>query len=196
MCSEQEFNDFVKRNNGIFKYTDLFELGYNQRQIKKLEQSGVIERVEKGIYSHKNYFLDPLKIYQMQNSKLIYSHETAAYLHDLTERFPRNLSVTTESGYHLRKKDKLNIHYIKKELFLLGVEEVKDMSGNMVRTYDKERTLCDIIRNKDRIELQVYTEVIQNYFNGKVKLNNLSRYARAMGMSKKVAEIVVLMMKP
>lgn len=196
MCPEQEFNEFIKRNNGIFKYSDLLELGYNQRQIKKLEQSGVIERVSKGIYSHKDYFPDMLKIYQMENRKLIYSHETSAYLHDLTERFPRSFSVTTESGYHLRKKDELTVYYIRKELFHLGIEEVKNMSGNMIRTYDKERTICDMVRNKDKMELQVYTEVIQNYFNGKVKLNTLSRYAKALGMDQKISEIVLLMMKP
>lgn len=101
-----------------------------------------------------DYFPDMLKVYQMENKKLIYSHETAAYLHDLTDRFPRKFSATTESGYHLRKKDNLNLYYIKKELFELGIEEVKDMSGNLIKTYDKERTVCDIIRNKDKIELQ------------------------------------------
>lgn len=195
MCCEQEFEDFIKERNGIFKYSDLIQLGYNQRQIRNLEKNKIIERVAKGIYSHKDYFPDMLKVYQMENKKMIYSHDTAAYLHDLTDRFPRNYTVTTESGYHLRKKDKLNVYYIKKDLFELGLEEVKDTSGNMIKTYDKERTLCDIIRNKEKIELQVYVEVIQNYFNGKVKLNKLSRYAKVLGISKKVSEVVALMMK-
>lgn len=195
MCCEQEFDDFIKERNGIFKYSDLIQLGYNQRQIRNLEKNKIIGRVAKGIYSHKDYFPDMLKVYQMENKKMIYSHDTAAYLHDLTDRFPRNYTVTTESGYHLRKKDKLNVYYIKKDLFELGLEEVKDTSGNMIKTYDKERTVCDIIRNKEKIELQVYVEVIQNYFNGKVKLNKLSRYAKVLGISKKVSEVVALMMK-
>lgn len=196
MCFEQEFNDFIKEKNGIFKYSDLIYLGYNQRQIRNLEKNKIIERVAKGIYFHKDYFPDMLKVYQMDNKKMIYSHDTAAYLHDLTDRFPRNFTVTTESGYHLRKKDKLNVFYIKKNLFELGLEEVQDMSGNMIKTYDKERTVCDIIRNKEKIELQIYIEVIQNYFNGKVKLNKLSQYAKVLGISKKVSEVVALMMKP
>ncbi len=196
MCLEQKLNDLIKKTNGVLKYSDLVQLGYNQRQIRNLEKNKIIERVGKGIYAHKDYFPDMLRVYQMDNSKLIYSHETAAYLHDLTDRFPRIFSVTTESGYHLRKKDKLKVHYIKKDLFKLGIEEIKNASGNIIKSYDKERTVCDIIRNKDKIELQVYAEIIQNYFNGKVKLNKLSRYAKKLGISNKVAEVVTLMMKP
>jgi len=196
MDLEKNLNDLIKKTNGILKYSDFVQLGYNQRQIRNLEQNKIIERVGKGIYAHKDYFPDMLKVYQMGNSRLIYSHETAAYLHDLTNRFPRFFSVTTESGYHLRKKDRLNVHYIKKDLFQLGIEDIKDVSGNIIKVYDKERTVCDIIRNKDKIELQVYAEVIQNYFDGKVKLNKLSRYAKDLGISNKVAEVVTLMMTP
>jgi len=52
------------------------------------------------------------------------------------------------------------------------------------------------IKNKEQIEMQVYVEVIQNYFNGKVKLNKLSRYARKLGVNDKVEQVVTLMMKP
>ena len=196
MNSKQSFDDFIKEKNGLIKYSDLVQLGYNQRQIKNLEKNSIIKKVEKGIYSHKDYFPDMLKVYQMQNQKLIYSHETAAYLHNLTDRFPRKFSVTTESGYHLRKSHVLNIFYVKKEYFGLGIEDVIDIAGNTIKVYDKERTVCDIIRSKDRIEQQVYIEVIQNYFKGKVKLNKLSRYAKNLGISDKVFEIVSLMMKP
>ena len=70
------------------------------------------------------------------------------------------------------------------------------MSGNIVRAFDKERTICDFIKNRDKIEMQVYVEVLQNYFNGKVKLNKLSNYARKLGVNDKVEQVVTLMMKP
>lgn len=196
MSFDQEFDELVKKNNGLIRYCELTNIGYNQRQIKKLEIEMVIERIEKGIYCHKDYYPDMLKVYQLNNNNIIYSHETAAFLLDLTDRFPREFTVTTESGYHLRKRNELNVHYIKKDLFTLGVVEVKDMSGNIVRTFDKERTICDFIKNKEQIEMQVYVEVIQNYFNGKVKLNKLSRYARKLGVNDKVEQVVTLMMKP
>lgn len=196
MSIEQNFENLIKERNGLLKYSDLIQVGYNQRQIRNLESNNIIKKVSRGIYYHKDYFPDMLKVYQIENKKLIYSHETAAYLHNLTDRFPRMFSVTTESGYHLRKSNELNVFYIKKDYFELGVEERIDMSGNIVKVYNKERTICDIIRNKSEIEQQVYVEVIQNYFKGKIKLNRLSQYAKILGIRAKVFEIVSLMTKP
>lgn len=196
MSIMDKLNQFYKKQNGVFKYSDLLQLGLSQRQIKNLENMEIIERVGKGIYYHKDYLPDMLKVYQMENEKLIYSHETAAYIHNLTDRFPREYSVTTETGYHLRKANELKVYYVKKKLLKLGVEEVKNSSGNIVRVYDREKTICDIIKSKERIELQVYSEVIQNYFNGKVRVNKLSKYANELGINEKMSEIVALMMKP
>ena len=50
MSFDQEFDELVKKNNGLIRYCELTNIGYNQRQIKKLEIEMVIERVEKGIY--------------------------------------------------------------------------------------------------------------------------------------------------
>lgn len=196
MSIMDKLNQFYKKQNGVFKYSDLLQLGLSQRQIKNLENMEIIERVGKGIYYHKDYLPDMLKVYQMENEKLIYSHETAAYIHNLTDRFPREYSVTTETGYHLRKANELKVYYVKKKLLKLGVEEVKNSSGNIVKVYDREKTICDIIKSKERIELQVYSEVIQNYFNGKVRVNKLSKYANELGINEKMSEIVALMMKP
>lgn len=94
----------------------------------------------------------------------------------------------------------LNLHFeffnIKKQLFQLGVVEIKNNSGNLIKVYDKEKTVCDIIKNKERIELQIYLEVIQNYFKGHVKLHKLSKYAKELGISNRVTDIVSLMMNP
>lgn len=193
---EDKFKKLIEEKNGIIRYSDLTGIGLNQRQINNLENKGVIEKVGRGIYNHKNYFVDMLAVYQMNNSKLIYSLETAAYLHSLTDRFPRFYSVTTETGYHLRKDSELKVTYIKPSLLLLGVVDIKDELGNLIKVYDKERTVCDFIRYKDRIEQQVYVEVIQNYFKSKVDLNKLARYAKQLNITAKVFEIVVLMTNP
>ena len=139
---------------------------------------------------------DEFKLVQQNNSKMIFSNETALYLHDLTGRFPSVFSVTTESGYHLRNKN-LKIYYVKPELLYLGMIEKENYFGNQVLVYDKERTICDIIKNKNRIEQQVYIEGLQNYFlKGKPDLKKLARYAKTMGIQQKVMDIVMLYVNP
>ncbi|MEG0423690.1 MAG: hypothetical protein RR524_03980 [Erysipelotrichaceae bacterium] len=192
---EEKLLFLMNAANGIMSFSELIEHGFTKRQIKKMESNQWIERVSKGIYIHKNYLCDTLKIYQLDSSSFIYSNETAAYLHGLSDRYPRIYSVTTYSGCHLRKSDEFKIFYVKKERLDLGVIEIKDNAGNYVKVYDKERTICDLIKNKDRIELQIYSETIQNYFKEKVKLNMISKYAKQLGISKEVADVVSLMMR-
>lgn len=192
---EKKLLDLSNEFNGLMTTKQLYEQGFTKRQIKNLENNNFIERISKGIYLYKDTFKDELKILQLENNRFVYSNETAAYLHDLTDRYPRYYSITTYSGYHLRKSGDLKVYYVKKDLLDLGVCEIKNNAGNLVKVYDKERTLCDFIKNKNRIELQVYTEVIQNYFKGKVKLNKITKYANQLGISSEVSIIVQLMMK-
>lgn len=81
------------------------------------------------------------------------------------------------------------------DAFNLGQVVIKNNLNNNIITYDKERTVCDIIRSKERIKLQVYTEVIQNYFEKKPNMNKLIKYAKALNVIDEVYEISILLMK-
>ncbi len=192
MESEKLLELFGK-SEGILKYSELYSAGLSQREIKKMRDTGVIEKVAHGLYTHKDYLQDNMMNYQYVNKNIIFSNETAAYMHNLTDRFPRINSLTTISGVNLRKRKEFKVYYVKKELFLLGAIEMKNNAGNIVRVYDKERTVCDIIKNQSRIEQQIYIEVINNYFKGDSNLVKLSRYAKKLGISKKVYELSVLL---
>ena len=63
--------------------------------------------------------------------------------------------------------------------------------------YDKERTILDIIKDKDRIDAQVFSEAIKSYFAGKEKnLLKLSKYAIKMNMEQALKRYTeVLLMK-
>lgn len=51
--------------------------------------------------------------------------------------------------------------------------------------YDKERTILDIIKDKDRIDAQVFSEAIKSYFAGKEKkLLKLLKYFVKMNVEK------------
>lgn len=85
------------------------------------------------------------------------------------------MPVTTKSGYHLRNTN-LKVYYVKEELLFLGVETIKTPQGNDVLVYDKERTICDIIKNKNRIDQQVNIQGLQNYFlHGHPNMRKLSK---------------------
>lgn len=187
-------NTYSKQDNGLLTYAMLLK-HYNKPQIRSFVNDGTLSRVGRGLYYHKDYPIDMMRVYQMMNNTIIYSHETAAYLHNLTDRFPRKYSLSVQQGTNLRERKNFNIYYVSKEKFNLGITKIKNNLNNDIITYDLERTVCDIIRSKNRVELQVYTEVIQNYFNNKPNMNKLIKYAKNFNIVEEVYEISLLMQK-
>lgn len=193
---ERKLELLSKECNGHVTSADLISNGFTKYDISRFVKRGLLERVSRGKYLFQNTLDDEFKLIQLNNSKMIFSNETALYLHDMTGRFPSKFAVTTESGYHLRNSS-LKVYYVKPELLYLGLIEMENYFGNTVMVYDKERTICDIIKNRNRIEMQVYLEGLRSYFlNGKPNLGKLSEYAKKMGISQKVMDVVLLYSMP
>ena len=59
-----------------------------------------------------------------------------------------------------------------KEFYSLGITEARSPQGAMIRLYDRERCLCDLIKDKNQIEKQLYVQSIKDYFkNGRMSAN-------------------------
>ena len=75
---------------------------------------------------------------------------------------------------------------MKREVYDMGISEVRSPQGAMVRLYDKERCICDLIRDKDKVDIQIYTQAIKEYFNTKPDKRKLLKYSRILGVEAKV----------
>lgn len=184
--------EIERKYNGHFFTSDLLSEGFSKYDISNLVNEGILKKVDFGKYVYFNSIDDDFKIIQGKNNNMIFSHETALYLHNLVDRFPVEIDVTTYSGYHVRRKD-VKIHYVKKDLLKLGIEKLIDDWGNEVLVYDKERTICDIIKGRKKIDPQIYYSGLQNYFlNNKLDIKKLAFYSKQLDITERVAEIVSL----
>jgi hypothetical protein len=98
-------------------------------------------------------------------------------------------SVTIPSNTSLPNSliDECQCYYIKPELHLIGVIEKKNTMGNVVRCYDTERTICDILRSRSRIDEETVISAVKNYAASPDKdLNRLAVYASMFGVDKEL----------
>ena len=64
---------------------------------------------------------------------------------------------------------------------------MKTIYGNMVRVYDLERTLCDLMRGKSVLDMQLLVPAMQSYTRSKNRdLVKLMNYARKLGVERKI----------
>ncbi len=150
-------------------------------------KSGDLERAAFGVYTLPDTFIDKMYIAQLRRPKIIYSHETALFLHDLTDRDPTSYTVTVPTGYTPAKlrEDGFTVFTIKRDLHDLGKTHLKTMFGHSVAAYSMERTICDCLRSRNKMDLAIITDAIKRYAGRKDKdLNTLMRMAETLHVSK------------
>ena len=174
---------------GMLTAADMRQLGYSRGMLQVYARAGLLERYSCGVYVRPHFMVDDMFYLQRKFPLLIYSHESALYLNDLSERTPFKQSVTIPSSSTLpRSVSQLcTCFYIKSELHKLGLSERQTPHGNTVRCYDAERSICDILRSRSRMDVETLTAALKNYFLSKQpRLNRLAEYATRLGVLNKL----------
>lgn len=179
----EKLEKLIQKQHGTVLSADLDLYEIPRTYLQMMVAEGKLERVDRGVYVSIDAIEDEMYAMQTKYPKLIYSHETALYLHGLSDRTPFEYSASVPSGYKVvgSVADRFKIYYIKKELHELGLETMKSSHGNPIRAYDVERTVCDLIRSRSRIDVQILNDALKRF----VKLKSadhsiLLEYARKL----------------
>ena len=187
MTEKAIVQQLLTQGNGMFAASQATKAGLHRQQLAGFVKSGILERADRGIYISPGGLDDALFWIQQRAQKIVYSHETALFLYHMTDRTPIRYSITVPSSYKASEalKKVCKIYYIKKELIDLGKIEKSSGMGHTIIAYDLERTLCDIIRSRNKIDGQIVIETLKNYAHSKYKnLHRLYKYAENFGVEK------------
>ncbi len=128
----ERIRKMLKDQNGILLTSDLIKFNIPRIYLSIMEKNGEIERTSRGIYKSPDSIEDDLFNFQSQYKASIYSHETALYLHDLTDRSPLFYSISVPVGYHSLSLNTSGhkIFYVNRNLFDLGVTSLRSPHGS------------------------------------------------------------------
>ena len=85
----------------------------------------------------------------------------------------------------------LEIHYVSKDKFNIGITEIKSPYGNPIKVYNAERCICDLLKNKNEVDIELYNKIIKNYFKqSKKDLMTLEEYAKIFNIQEKFENIM------
>lgn len=178
----------MKKNNEIITPAQLEEKGISRVYLSKMEEEGIIERIERGIYVTKDFKYDEYYLFQLKYPKAIFSYNTALYFYEMTERTPIKMDVTVYREYNPHRfKEVVNVYKTSKELYELGTVEKKSPQGMKVRIYNLERTICDIIKDKDSIDIEIRNKAIKKAIKSKeFNASKMFEYAKKMNIYDRV----------
>ncbi len=179
----------MKLNNNIITTKRAIELGFSKALLPKYEKEGLIERVRQGIYILPESVHDDMYTLMLRSENIIFSHESALFLLELTERTPFEHSVTIPSDTSLPESvsGECKCYYIQPKLHRLGMIYAKTTFGNQVRCYNAERSICDLLRSRNRMDEETVIGSLKKYAAWKDKnINRLSEYAVTFHIEKKL----------
>ena len=156
--------------------------GISKFKFYKYVRENGLEPVSRGVYSTGTDWIDELYVLHKRCPNAVFSHDEAFYYYGLTDREPLVHTLTIYSGYNAHRliaDGSCKVYTVKRELLNIGKTVVKDNDGNMIPMYDLERTICDLIRSRNSIEIQDFNSALKAYVARNDKdLNRLMEYAK------------------
>ena len=183
--------------NNIITTAAAEAVGISRAMLSKLCKEGKIQRIAKGQYMLVDEMPDELLSISLRTERLVFSHETALFLHGISDRTPFVHSITAPANRvpspSLREECK--VYYIKPELFELGRTKLTTPFGNQVSCYDLERTICDMIRSRNKMGTETFLAALKQYAaSPKKDLNRLNFYAKKMSLTNVVRQYLEVLL--
>ena len=181
--------DLARANNGIVTTELALRSGIQRSRLSEATAAGELVRVGPGIYCLPESWEDEYALSQIRFTKGVFSHGTALFLHDMTDRTPERLTMTFPRAYNATaaRNEGIVVKTCSDEVIELGLTTITDPSGIDVRAYDVERTLCDLLRGSRVVDVQIVNPAMRRYAASKEKkLGTLMDYAKKLRVERKV----------
>ena len=183
------------QNNYIMTTAELLEAKLYYADIKQLLDEGFIERLRRGYYHWiEDDGESEIVIINRLFPDAVLCMETALFYYQYSDRNPSEWSFAIDKNV---SKLRTNIDYpfikayrMERQLLTLG-ETNGEIDHHTVRIYDRDRTICDVLRNMNKMDKEIFNKAIQGYVaDTKKSISNLMKYAQVLRVQKKVSECI------
>ncbi|KJS13471.1 MAG: abortive phage infection protein [Peptococcaceae bacterium BRH_c8a] len=185
----EKIQEMLAQNNGVITASQITENNIPRHYLKKMLDKKLLVKVDRGIYIKPEMWEDEMYILQYKFSRGIFSHETALFIHGMTDRTPLKYVMTFPYGYHVKslKQENVIIRKSIKDLYELGLSNGISPYGNPIRLYDVERTLCDIVKGNNTCDIQIVNQAMKHYAKMPEKnITKLFDYAEKVRVKPKI----------
>lgn len=187
------------RQDGFLYTKDVVNAGIRKEVLKRFLDEGSLIREARGVYSFSDSFSDEFVLLQIKCKKGILSYGTALYLHGMSDRFPSMISLTVPKSYNVyylqTELPHVKFHRVKPKWWDIGIMEMTSPQGGLIRVYNKERCICDLLRDRKNTDPQIFSQAVKEYFSlqnyDMIRLMEYAGYFRLEGKIREYMEILL-----
>ena len=186
-----------QQQGGTVRTAQAIEAGVSKPTFYDYVKAHGMEKVAHGIYASPDVWRDSMYLIHLRCKQAVFSHESALLFHDLTDREPLRYVITVKTGYNpsVLKEEGLRVYTVKEDLHSVGCTTAQTPFGHTVPVYDMERTICDLLRSRSRIEEQSFQSALKQYAVRTDKnLRTLMRYAKLFHVEKKLRQYLEVLL--
>lgn len=176
----ERITDIVNQRGGIVSAKDLTRAEYTR--VLRAVGRGELIKVRQGVYATPQSLVNTMvDVEKIVPNGVICLYNAWAY-HKLSTTIPPSVCIAIETKRKVRLPDdtSVQLYYWKKEYLHFGIEE-QEYSGYKVRITDLERSVCDAIKYRNKIGLDLCGEVVRSYLKRTDRsLSKLYVYAKRL----------------
>jgi len=189
MTAIEKIREILTKHDGIITTTMCNESGIHKQNLLNMVKNNEIIRIARGVYALSTAFADDMFLLQAKHKMGVFSMGTALFLHELTDQMPINFSMTFPQSYNTKNaiNDSIRCYIQKKQFYELGITTIKTPFGRVVKVYDIEKTICDIVKNKHKMDISMFTNAMKRYSESKLKQPvQAIKYSEVMGIEPEI----------
>lgn len=173
----------------VFSSDELQKLGFSYYQITKMVEQGKLFRLNKSNYENADFAGDMNDFYYVQAfaPQGVICLLSAAVYYALTTFRPDAIDVAVPPKTKLSTQpdsQRLSLHYFSSVRHTLGVCTIRE-NKNTFKIYDIEKTVVDIISNRNKVGIEETKEILTNYLARRDRnIKKLYQYAEELSCLK------------
>lgn len=168
-------------NNGVIRSSDLKESDYRKLINSDEEERGYI-KIKNGIYASVDALTDSMFDIDILIPGGIICLYSAWHYYRMTTQIPDSFYVAIERKRKVRlpSMPDITLVYVSEKLLDIGKTR-QNVDGHDVFIYDKERCVCDAVKFRNKIGIDVMAEIISSYLKTQDRnLSKLANYAKQL----------------
>lgn len=183
----EKIKEIFKKNGWYARTKDIIEAGIHTSYLYQMEEKGLIKKIKRGLYRWSNeldFGSELLEVSKIVPNGVLCLVSALDYYEITTYSSWEYYIAIHRSSRKPVTPDypPIRFFYFSQKQFETGIEEI-EIEGEKIKIYDLEKTLCDVVRLRNKVGMDVVKDSLQEYVKRKDRnINKLLHYAEITGV--------------
>lgn len=183
METEKEILEVFVQNKGYARTKDILDAGLHHHYLGLLVEKGEVVKIKRGLYRLASVSIDDeLEEVSRIVPEGVVCLFSAWNYYQLSDFVPPEYHIAIEKSRKVAFPDypPIKVYYWSEKYWSIGIAQAQ-IGNTLVNIYEKEKSVCDAVRFRNKIGKDVEKEVLKNYLQERGRnIEKLLRFARLL----------------